>query len=601
MDIEVGNDDDVNNREMSGSPVSFQPKPDIFFSDPIFVPTGANRGYYSVMAANTTGVPLKVGQVIETGASGKPNIDITNDCKASADGFSILIPSKSYTREVRVSAKIPYSSFSYYDMTPKQIPVYIDKNQTFSYERNFVSSSSFDVDGYVYFERTTVPVYNATTGTYTFGYPVLPVGKHDFLLRATENYYYQGLFNAEDGACHLIAEGKDTNNQPCYLISDYDYFTGPKVKSNFLYTQHYILNTLIPKLKMARNSYYIKVRASRLRPDFSKGAQEMSIFRHESATGWMNFTLTKENPLKLTVYDGKYDKTSEVSVPVPADVNWNMYQRVLLSYHHNGMISFYINNAALDHETLPYLELPEYSAGSGRITFGQGFVGTMWASTPKRMANSPKRTGLSPEEEQTLDITILKDLNIGTYDVVLYLKTDEGLVDPLALTIRKTGTAPEWAVDKGKLRNMQICAQVLMAGNIHGSYENPIQMTATLEITQDLALNDTWSWVSLNVASPLASDVNRLLKKGLWSNGDQLKDPEAQSFYTYNLGKWTALLQRRQEDHLLKGYNHTRGLDHADPGVLIGRRPLRIIRIKRILPIGQSPIGRIRLIRIIRS
>ena len=258
MDIEVGNDDDVNNREMSGSPVSFQPKPDIFFSDPIFVPTGANRGYYSVMAANTTGVPLKVGQVIETGASGKPNIDITNDCKASADGFSILIPSKSYTREVRVSAKIPYSSFSYYDMTPKQIPVYIDKNQTFSYERNFVSSSSFDVDGYVYFERTTVPVYNATTGTYTFGYPVLPVGKHDFLLRATENYYYQGLFNAEDGACHLIAEGKDTNNQPCYLISDYDYFTGPKVKSNFLYTQHYILNTLIPKLKMARNSYLYK-------------------------------------------------------------------------------------------------------------------------------------------------------------------------------------------------------------------------------------------------------------------------------------------------------------------------------------------------------
>lgn len=819
-----------------------------------------------------------------------------------------------------------------------------------------------------------------------------------------------------------------------------------------------------------------------IKPDFSKGAQEMSIFRHESATGWMNFTLTKENRLKLTVYDGKYDKTSEVSVPVPADVNWNMYQRVLLSYHHNGMISFYINNAALDHETLPYLELPEYSAGSGRITFGQGFVGNMleariwtkylwqadrdatagrtlygyesglcayypmnegrgdevadkaqgatlklnnvaWSlpegrslklgsqktgdiilkkevfEEPMSRAKSftlsfwfnadksnpskvgllgPKQTddyylslvdgkvtmtqdqsnainlqadkdcrdgqwhhvaltvdqminqivlyldgqqasvapaeefysmfqsdvyvgiypeaygklseenrlngyideitlwnmplsqnlirqkmnqacdgtepglmayipfnkqvqqvsgggtlqeftsdyyfsrwdteqqkyvsasgnpflnfnvtdnmkasevfapvkekdkvrnlrfnyvtkdneliisinelpkdiertsvtvhamgiedlngnemaqpvewqafihrntvrwekakktvdidaekdtddytfsvslnnhggkqrtyviegvpswmtveqgnegSLSPEEEQTLDITILKDLNIGTYDVVLYLKTDEGLVDPLALTIRKTGTAPEWAVDKGKLRNMQICAQVRMAGNIvddkanviaafdeygncvgksavtispqgkamvyltvypleltsepltfrmwnaddgityrlkpsadivykaddiHGTYENPIQMTATLEITQDLALNDTWSWVSLNVASPLASDVNRLLKKGLWSNGDQLKDPEAQSFYTYNLGKWTSSRKEGatalRNDRMYYLLSHKQQTIHIDGTPMISEDERRITLHDGWNYIGYTPM-----------
>lgn len=48
----------------------------------------------------------------------------------------------------------------------------------------------------------------------------------------------------------------DKTGQP--VVSDNDYFTGPKVKSNFLYTQHYILNTLIPKLKMASNSYLYK-------------------------------------------------------------------------------------------------------------------------------------------------------------------------------------------------------------------------------------------------------------------------------------------------------------------------------------------------------
>ena len=222
---------------------------------------------------------------------------------------------------------------------------------------------------------------------------------------------------------------------------------------------------------------------------------------------------------------------------------------------------------------------------------------------------------LDPEEEQTLHVTIQKGLNIGTYDEVLYLVNDEGLVDPLALTVVKRGTAPDWAVDKGKLKNMQICAQVIMAGNavdnkenviaafdefgycvgktsvtisqrgkpmvyltvypreissepltfrmwnaedgityrlqpdknivyeadqIYGSYESPVVMKATLEITQDIALNDAWSWVSLNVKSPLAGDLNSLLKRGLWSNGDQLKDPENQTFYTYSYGKWSS-------------------------------------------------------------
>ena len=33
---------------------------------------------------------------------------------------------------------------------------------------------------------------------------------------------------------------------------------GPKVKSTFTYTQDYILNTLLPKLRTARNAYLYK-------------------------------------------------------------------------------------------------------------------------------------------------------------------------------------------------------------------------------------------------------------------------------------------------------------------------------------------------------
>ena len=38
----------------------------------------------------------------------------------------------------------------------------------------------------------SVPLYDQKTGTYTFGYPVLPVGNHNFRITATEDYYYNG-------------------------------------------------------------------------------------------------------------------------------------------------------------------------------------------------------------------------------------------------------------------------------------------------------------------------------------------------------------------------------------------------------------------------
>jgi hypothetical protein len=44
--------------------------------------------------------------------------------------------------------------------------------------------------------------------------------------------------------------------------------------------------------------------------------------------------------------------------------------------------------------------------------------------------------------------------------------------------------------------------------------------------------------VSLNFRSPQAGDVSRLLSSGRWSNGDQLKDPENQTFYNYANGQW---------------------------------------------------------------
>ena len=76
------------------------------------------------------------------------------------------------------------------------------------------------------------------------------------------------------------------------------------------------------------------------------------------------------------------------------------------------------------------------------------------------------------------------------------------------------------------------------ADSIIGSYDEPVVMITNSNITRSLELTPSWTWVSQNVASPYANDVNQFMKHGSWQDGDQLKDPEAQSYYNYYRGVW---------------------------------------------------------------
>ena len=219
---------------------------------------------------------------------------------------------------------------------------------------------------------------------------------------------------------------------------------------------------------------------------------------------------------------------------------------------------------------------------------------------------------LEPEETRTLHITISKDINIGTYNDVVYLKNDEELSNPLALTVKKIGAAPAWTFNKNAQSSMQVFAQVksgdvvvtnkenilaafdeydkclgqshvtidqngkalfyltvfgekkgrevyfrmwdAASGIIYGittdhaitykadsivaSYDEPLVMMTNSNMMRSLELTPTWTWVSLNVASPLADDVILFLTHGTWHDGDQLKDPEAQAYYNYYHDVW---------------------------------------------------------------
>ncbi len=219
---------------------------------------------------------------------------------------------------------------------------------------------------------------------------------------------------------------------------------------------------------------------------------------------------------------------------------------------------------------------------------------------------------LGATETIPLTMTISKDINIGTYSNVIYLRNEEGLVDPLTLNIVKKGSTPDWTVQKSE-KNLQITAQVMVGGNVltnknhiiaafndndqcvglgnvekdvhgksmlyltvygsdktssdlffrmwdsstgkiyglvpdqqidfvpdamYGSYEDPVIFKASLQNQQHLDLTPTWTWISLNVKTPDARDINKLLRRGSWRKGDQLKDPVNESFYNFNDSKW---------------------------------------------------------------
>lgn len=130
VDIDVGNDDDVHDRKMSGSPVSFSSLPNTTINDPVFMPSGEDMGYYSLIVSNTTGSPLKLDAVTEIVQNGESNIDLTEQCKSDDNGFSILIPAANYTRDVLIEASIPFSPYVYYKMESKTVTLNAFHNPT---------------------------------------------------------------------------------------------------------------------------------------------------------------------------------------------------------------------------------------------------------------------------------------------------------------------------------------------------------------------------------------------------------------------------------------------------------------------------------------
>ena len=97
---------------------------------------------------------------------------------------------------------------------------------------------------------------------------------------------------------------------------------------------------------------------------------------------------------------------------------------------------------------------------------------------PRWLTVSPQTNTIGPREETYLTFTVNKNLNVGTYDEVIYLTDEEGLSEPLSLNLTIYGEEPDWVVSRDLRKyTMNILGRVVM-----GSLDDNQIITDTRDI-----------------------------------------------------------------------------------------------------------------------
>ena len=141
---------------------------------------------------------------------------------------------------------------------------------------------------------------------------------------------------------------------------------------------------------------------------------------------------------------------------------------------------------------------------------------------PRWLTLSKYSDVVAPQALDYVTATVSKDLNIGTYNEILYLTDEEGITEPFYLNLTVEGEQPEWAssVNSEFLANsMNISGQVYLYGeldndprDIVGVFDSENQCHGFANITNDVKSAETGLF--LTVYDSQAS--GRPLKFRLW-------------------------------------------------------------------------------------
>lgn len=91
------------------------------------------------------------------------------------------------------------------------------------------------------------------------------------------------------------------------------------------------------------------------------------------------------------------------------------------------------------------------------VNNGGSMINYTIENMPSWLSAEPSEGRMEPSSTQHVTFTVREDLNVGTYNEVIYLKNEDNVSEPLALNLTVVGDIPEWSVDPGKYRyNMSV-------------------------------------------------------------------------------------------------------------------------------------------------
>ncbi|MDH6311456.1 hypothetical protein M2137_000206 [Parabacteroides sp. PFB2-10] len=188
------------------------------------------------------------------------------------------------------------------------------------------------------------------------------------------------------------------------------------------------------------------------------------------ATG--NVSSIESAPIKPLRNELKLDfltvvnKDALILYPNPATTRWEDFERTTLTFSldnlairdlngnkMNSPISWtvFVNRSQLhwtEKELVFVINEFEPLEFTARIANSSGSVERYTIENlPTWMKAKPSEGTIDPKTEQPITFTIAQGLNVGTYDEVIYLRSENNVTTPLPVTIRVMGEKPDWSVD----------------------------------------------------------------------------------------------------------------------------------------------------------
>ncbi|MBR0049198.1 MAG: hypothetical protein IJP74_07775 [Prevotella sp.] len=133
-------------------------------------------------------------------------------------------------------------------------------------------------------------------------------------------------------------------------------------------------------------------------------------------------------------------------------------------YVTNSSLQWLVNrfDATIKYGSGEGTELPFYNNGAQSHTY-------TIENCPRWLKLSKYSDAIAPQTMDYVTATVSKDLNIGTYNEILYLTDEDGITEPFYLNLTIEGDQPEWAdtIDRSLLQNsMSISGQVYLYGEL---------------------------------------------------------------------------------------------------------------------------------------